>query len=84
MIYIYIPAKDEIEQIYSNRSRIQLRSSGHGGFSGTEHSTNRIYMGNGGVIKYSIFGGKMKVTEVYYSKDEFNNFLSKKKRQLKT
>lgn len=73
-LHLYPQAKDEIEQIYSNRSSIQLRSSGHGGLSDTEHSTTRIYLENGGIVAHSILGGRMKILTIYFSREQALNF----------
>lgn len=70
---LYNLAKKEIEE---KTDSIMYRGGGGSSVAPTEGSLSSVYMGNGGFIKYSILGGRMKIMEVYYSKSEFENFLN--------
>lgn len=67
---LFEKAKIEIENIYKNKKTITLKRTGGSSYGAGEHATGAIYMGNGGMISYTILDGRMRISDLYLPKDE--------------
>lgn len=68
---LFEKAKIEIENRYkTTNSLVRTRGTGGSSYGPGEHVTGSTYMGNGGMISYTILDGRMRISDLYLPKDE--------------
>lgn len=67
---LFEQAKLEIENRYKSNSLIRVMGTGGSSYGPGEHSTGVVYMGEGGMLGYTILNGRMRILDVYIPKEE--------------